>query len=59
MAELVIRDVDGDTLTVSTLGEVFTACIAGEDGHRTVVLTGADIDTLATFLISTRNGGVV
>ena len=55
---ITITDMDGDALTVRYVGDAFTACIAGEDGHRTVYLTRADIGTLVDFVTGTRSGEV-
>ena len=43
-------DTDGDTITIERNDGVVTATIAGEDGHRTVILTDADIDRLRAAL---------
>ena len=44
-------DIDGDTITIGRTDEgILTATITGEDGHRTVILTDADIDRLRAAL---------
>ncbi len=44
-------DIDGDTITITRNDEgIITATITGEDGHRTVILTDADIDRLKAAL---------
>jgi hypothetical protein len=43
-------DIDGDTITIARNEGILTATITGEDGHRTVILTDADIDRLKAAL---------